>query len=94
MENTLIRSQKCPECGADMLWTQNAWPPADKVEAAYRCPNGHVVDPDETRQCPNCGVHDTQRLTHGDRPARFRCFRCGCEFDFPRAPGSAAQGAA
>ena len=87
MENTLIRSQKCPGCGAEMLWTQNAWPPGHNGEAAYRCQNGHVVDPTDTRQCPRCGVHDTQRLSEGDGPTAFRCFRCGLEFDYPRAPG-------
>jgi hypothetical protein len=88
MENTLIRSEKCPDCASEMLWTQNVWPPGQTSEAAYRCRNGHVVDPSQTRQCPTCGVHDTQHLSEGDDPARFRCFRCGLEFDFPRAAGA------
>src|SRR6185503_89768 len=58
-ENTLIRSEPCPECGVDMLWTQNAWHAAGTSNAAYQCPNGHVIDPALTRQCPACGLHDT-----------------------------------
>ena len=85
MDNTLIRSEACADCGADMLWTQNAWPLDEHTAAAYRCPNGHVIDPTLTRQCPHCGVHDTQRLAEADGRARFRCFRCRVEFEFPRA---------
>ena len=84
MENTLIRSEKCPECESDMLWTQNAWPVELKTEAAYRCLRGHVLDPSTTRQCPNCGVHDTERLTGDDGRERFRCFRCATAFEYPR----------
>jgi hypothetical protein len=35
-----------------MPWTQNAWPPDKELEAAYRCKNGHVVDPLHTRNVP------------------------------------------
>jgi hypothetical protein len=51
MENTLIRSEPCPQCGEEMLWTQNAWRSNDVASAAYQCVNGHVLDPDTTRQC-------------------------------------------
>ena len=61
MENTLVRSKPCAECGAEVLWTQNAWKSGSTGSAAYRCVNGHVIDPTQTRQCPNCGVHDTER---------------------------------
>jgi DNA-directed RNA polymerase subunit RPC12/RpoP len=83
-ENTLIRSAECAECGAEMLWTQNAWPADDRTEAAYRCVNAHVVDPATTRQCPKCGVHDTELLASVGGQERFRCFRCGQSFDYPR----------
>jgi hypothetical protein len=79
MENTLVRSSACSECGAEMLWTQNAWKTADSGGAAYRCLNGHVMDPAFTRQCPSCGIHDTVpdgQPEHG----RFRCTRCGQVF--------------
>ena len=28
-----------------MLWTENAWRAGDTAGAAYRCANGHVIDP-------------------------------------------------
>ena len=80
MENTLIRSVPCPDCGDQMLWTQNAW----DTSAAYRCVNGHVLDPATTRQCPGCGLHDTEVLEAADDAQQFRCFRCGTTFAFPR----------
>jgi predicted RNA-binding Zn-ribbon protein involved in translation (DUF1610 family) len=60
MENTLIRPAPCPQCGAQMLWTQNACDADASSNAAYRCVNGHVLDPAGTRQCPACGMHDTE----------------------------------
>lgn len=83
MENTLVRSRPCPECGAEMLWTQNAWKTGDTGAAAYRCLNGHAIDPADTRQCPACGIHDTVRLEDADGRAQFRCNRCGDAFTFP-----------
>ena len=81
-DNTLIRSVACDVCGARMLWTQSAWSDeADPIaRAAYRCDNGHVVDPVQTPQCPNCGVHDTVRLASGE----FKCARCSTVFTVPR----------
>ncbi len=84
MDNTLLRSDPCPECGAELMWTQNAWPPGAEASAAYRCPNGHVVDPAITRQCPACGVHDTALLDTTRGVQEFRCARCGESFTFPR----------
>jgi predicted RNA-binding Zn-ribbon protein involved in translation (DUF1610 family) len=82
-ENTLIRSVPCPECGAEMLWTQNAWRADDTANAAYRCPNGHVVDPATTKQCPACGLHDTTLLDEADS-LHHKCLRCGQAFQVPR----------
>ena len=65
MENTLIRSERCPDCGEEMLWTQNAWPLDSHSDAAFRCHNGHVSDPATTKQCPACGVHDTRHVEAG-----------------------------
>jgi endogenous inhibitor of DNA gyrase (YacG/DUF329 family) len=84
MENTLIRSSPCPECGGDMLWTQNAWKTGETANAAYRCQNGHVLDPSLTRQCPACGIHDTVLLNGPEGRQQFRCARCGEEFEVPR----------
>ena len=84
MENTLVRTDPCAACGEKMLWTQNAWPADRPTEGAYRCPNGHVVDPDDTRQCPNCGIHDTSAVAEGGGTTRFSCYRCGTTFTFPR----------
>ena len=84
MENTLIRSKPCPECGSEMLWTQNAWQVDGSTNAAYRCLNGHVVDPSHTRQCPACGVHDTESLGQTEGRQQFRCFRCRERFTVPR----------
>ena len=85
MENTLRRSTPCPECGGDMMWTQNAWKAADGGQAAaYQCQNGHAVDPVTTRQCPSCGIHDSELLADKDGRQQFRCMRCGERFDFPR----------
>jgi endogenous inhibitor of DNA gyrase (YacG/DUF329 family) len=83
VENTLIRSKPCAECGAEVLWTQNAWKSGDTGSAAYRCVNGHVIDPAQTRQCPNCGVHDTERLDDVDGLEHFHCTRCAIGFTFP-----------
>ena len=83
MENTIVRSTPCPDCGAELVWSQNAWPPAGETSAAYRCLNGHVVDPSTTRQCPACGVHDTMLLKSVAGVQHFRCARCGQLFTFP-----------
>lgn len=83
MENTLVRSSPCSECGAEMLWTQNAWKTGDTGRAAYRCLGGHVVDPSTTRQCPACGIHDTALAGDEDGRAQARCARCHAVFDVP-----------
>jgi predicted RNA-binding Zn-ribbon protein involved in translation (DUF1610 family) len=75
--NALLRSEPCAECGGMMLWTQNAWAHGDNRAAAYQCPNGHVLDPATTRQCPRCGVHDTVAAAEA---GAFACSRCGNTF--------------
>jgi len=40
MSNALARSQPCPQCGADVLWTQNSWKVGDTTAAAYVCADG------------------------------------------------------
>lgn len=84
MNNSLTRSSGCPECGSEMLWTQNAWKTGDSGKAAYRCENGHVIDPSLTPQCPACGIHDT--VLAGEREGRqqFHCPRCSEDFTVPR----------
>ena len=77
--NVLLRTDPCAECGGMMLWTQNAWAHGDSRAAAYRCPNGHVIDPADTHQCPNCGVHDTSAVGSGGDGA-YECHRCGNKF--------------
>jgi hypothetical protein len=77
--NTLLRTEPCAECGGMMLWTQNAWAHGDNRAAAYQCPNGHVLDPALTRQCPRCGVHDTQEITANS--GSFECRRCANRFE-------------
>ena len=67
--NTLLRTEPCAEYGGMMLWTQNAWAHGDNRAAAYQCPNGHVRDPQTTRPCPKCGVHDTQSASPPDEGA-------------------------
>jgi hypothetical protein len=84
MDNTLIRSERCAECGLEMLWTQNAWPVESHADAAYRCLNDHVADPATTKQCPACGVHDTQLLTEDGGRTHHRCYRCHTTFASPR----------
>jgi rubrerythrin len=84
MDNTLKRSERCAQCGSEMFWTQNAWPADAKVEAAYRCAQGHLVDPSTTRQCPVCGVHDTKVISLIGGRQQFRCAHCGNAFEFPR----------
>ena len=75
--NVLLRTAPCAECGGMMLWTQNAWAHGNNRAAAYVCPNGHVIDPADTHQCPKCGVHDTERTsTNGD----YECHRCRHHF--------------
>jgi len=79
--NALRRTDPCPECGEMMLWTQNAWANGDNRAAAYRCLNGHVADPRETRECPECGVHDTRVVSPGgDGPSAHLCNQCGARF--------------
>jgi ribosomal protein S27AE len=85
MESALIRSSPCSECGSELLWTQNAWKTREAGLAAYRCRNGHVVDPSLTRQCPACGIHDTVLLADHDGHQQFRCAQCGRTFEFPRS---------
>jgi hypothetical protein len=86
-DNTLIRSVACERCDAPMLWTQAAWADGTTVagapvtRAAYRCLNGHVLDPADTPQCPACGIHDTARAESVDE---FRCRRCHAAFSVPR----------
>jgi endogenous inhibitor of DNA gyrase (YacG/DUF329 family) len=84
MDTTLTYSSPCPECGAEMLWTQNAWEAGATASAAFRCVNGHVLDPSTTRQCPACGVHDTTLLGEAGGRQQFQCSRCGEPFTFPR----------
>ena len=76
--NALLRTEPCPECGARMLWTQNAWAHGDNRAAAYQCSNGHVLDPQTTRQCLQCGVHDTSALP--TEAGTFECTRCHHRF--------------
>ena len=86
-DNTLIRSVPCERCGGAMLWTQAAWPDHDTSSgaslgrAAYKCLNGHALDPAETPQCPSCGIHDTSRADSRDG---FTCRRCQATFTVPR----------
>ena len=79
--NVLLRSEPCAECGEMMLWTQNACTHGDSRAAAYRCPNGHVLDPATTRECPTCGVHDTRiaELSDDDQTTHM-CNACGARF--------------
>ena len=84
MDNTLVRSVACDECGSGLLWTQNAWKADQTGQAAYRCENGHVVDPSLTPQCPACGIHDTELLGSHDGRQQFRCTRCAEAFKVPR----------
>jgi predicted RNA-binding Zn-ribbon protein involved in translation (DUF1610 family) len=84
MESPIKRSAPCPDCGAEMLWTQNAWHADTETRAAYRCRNGHALDPSMTRQCPACGQHDTTLMDDAEGRQQFRCSRCGQIFAFPR----------
>jgi hypothetical protein len=67
-----------------MLWTQNAWASGDNRAAAYQCLNGHVLDPQLTRECPSCGVHDTS-VVEGSAaaPIDHVCHVCGNRFSTP-----------
>ncbi len=86
-DNALVRSEPCERCGARLLWTQAAWhesgtaPRTETARAAYRCDNGHIIDPADTPQCPNCGQHDTMRA--GSHTS-FTCRRCSTAFTVPR----------
>jgi predicted RNA-binding Zn-ribbon protein involved in translation (DUF1610 family) len=84
MADGITRSQPCPQCGAEVVWTQNAWKDGDTRSAAYICTGGHVIDPATTRQCPKCGVHDTNLLSDVDGRQEFRCAQCGEVFTHPR----------
>jgi len=83
MSDGITRSQPCPQCGAAMLWTQNAWRVGDTASAAYVCLAGHIMAPTETRQCPKCGVHDTILLSDVEGRQEFRCAKCGESFAHP-----------
>ncbi len=84
MDNALTRSSACPECGSDMLWTQNAWKTGDTGKAAYRCANEHVIDPALTPQCPACGIHDTALTGGREGRQEFHCSQCAEDFKVPR----------
>ena len=92
MENTLIRTSPCPECGVEMLWKQNAWKTGDTGQAAYQCKNGHVVNPALTPQCPACGVHDTELLGERDGRQQFRCARDAQKSSTTRADAESGVG--
>src|SRR4051812_12298238 len=77
--NVLLRTEPCRDCGGMMLWTQNAWAQGDNRAAAYRCANGHVIDPADTHQCPECGVHDTSPVA-AKHAGAYQCQRCGHAF--------------
>jgi hypothetical protein len=83
--DSLRRSSPCVECGSMMLWTQNAWASGDNRAAAYRCMNGHVLDPQLTRECPSCGVHDTS-VIEGSPAGQVGhlCHACGERFATPQ----------
>jgi hypothetical protein len=83
--DTLRRSSPCPECGTMMLWTQNAWASGDNRAGAYRCMNGHVLDPLLTCECPSCGLHDTS-IVEGPPTVQIDhiCHACGNTFSTPR----------
>ena len=83
MTNALIRSAPCGECGGEMLWTQNAWKIGDSGRAAYQCTKGHLLDPSFSRQCPECGTHDTLLVSEAEARQQFRCSRCSHVFHFP-----------
>ena len=81
MNYGITRSRPCPKCGAEVIWTQNAWKAGEASgAAAYTCAAGHVIDPSETRQCPKCGVHDTVLLSGVEGRQQFRCAQCGESF--------------
>jgi hypothetical protein len=82
--DTLRRSSACAECGTMMLWTQNAWASGDNRAAAYRCMNGHVLDPQLTRECAACGLHDTSVVdgSPGGQTDHL-CHACGARFSTP-----------
>lgn len=78
-----------------MLWTQNAWslgPGTDATagvpitSAAYRCPQGHMLDSATTRQCPECGIHDTEMLEHEAGRGKYACLHCAHQFSVPDTP--------
>jgi predicted RNA-binding Zn-ribbon protein involved in translation (DUF1610 family) len=86
--NALLRSEPCPECGEPMLWTQNTWAHGDSRAAAYRCSNGHVLDPSTTRECPACGVHDTRIAESNDHgQTTYVCNGCGAGFGGRQSQG-------
>jgi tRNA(Ile2) C34 agmatinyltransferase TiaS len=91
MENTLVRSSRCFECDGDLLWTQNAWKAGETGQAAYRCQNGHVVDPSLTPQCPACGIHDTVLSADEGGHKEYRCTRCAESFLLPRSIAQASS---
>jgi hypothetical protein len=67
-----------------MLWTPNAWAHGDNRSAAYRCLNGHVTDPVDTRESPMCGVHDTRLVSPSEAgPTAHTCNQCGAQFSVP-----------
>jgi hypothetical protein len=82
--NTLKRCDPCPMCGTMMLWTQNAWANGEHRAAAYKCMNGHVIDPQFTRECPACGVHDTSVVeASASGPVDHLCRACDTRFTTP-----------
>ena len=83
--SSLRRSSPCLECGSMMLWTQNAWASGDNRAGAYRCMNGHVLDPQLTRECPSCGMHDTSVIEGSPADqVEHLCHACGARFATPQ----------
>ena len=83
--DALRRLEPCPGCGTMMLWTQNAWVHEHSRAAAYQCMNGHVIDPEMTRECPSCGMHDTGVLElSAVGQTSHICHVCSTRFSRPR----------
>jgi transposase-like protein len=47
--------------------------------------NGHVIDPEVTRECPSCGMHDTGVLgLSSAEQTHHICHVCTARFSRPR----------
>ena len=86
--NVLLRTEPCTECGGICCGPRTRGR-RETTARPVSLPNGHVLDPGATRQCPGCGSHDT---TAAPEAARSRATAAGINSRSAHEKGPAKAG--